>query len=782
MRQIISLLIFLSANCCGQVMAQSFKYDRAGNFKDGMAPVYAGNLLGYIDKTGKEIVPPMYEEDYLPDEFTDGVAVLRKNGLSGAIDKTGKWVVPCEYKRLSNFSEGIAEAEKETGKVGFIDIRGKAITPFQYSILSLLGGVKCVNGMIPVRNQAGKSGYIDKTGKLVVPFNYEEISNFSDGMGKVKTRYNGKVSYVNTRGEIVIPEKYDDGTIFTDGLAFVNLGARAKSIYSGLEGGKWGVIDKTGKEVIQVIYDRIEEAKMGLVVVTNGKYPNEKKGLAGRDGKMILPVEYYDIKILKDRVVANKAFVGPYALFDFTGKQIGDFRWQLFDIFPEFNEGLLRVQEINNNRLGKVGAIDANAVLKIPFQYDVLNLFQDGLASASINKKYGAVDKNGKTVIPFQYDGLGSFSEGWAPVLQNGKYGFISKAGKLMEVSKIAAETNKKTAEAGNYQLKEKMLDFFVVVNGSTPTGNGSENTGGKFGILSKDEKEIIPPKYDWISLDTGMKAFFVQTGVKAFYGANSNTRLEPSAGTRIGILDYNGKQLYPPSLQTYLLMPGKHILVQDAVSGKWGVLNAACKTIIPLSYDQLYKFSDSAVAAKKNGRIGIINLKNEMLVPFEYDSVFVGGNKAPGGYQLRKSGSAIWVDRKGKIMQGGPEPYETNFQTALASARDSKERANALMNFLNPVYTVTDSAGFVKLTKQKIDQVAAIDFYAIHVVAMKNKDVNFIKINKFIMNAFSPEQKAVFGKYSQCIIENFSRTQNNQPELPCPPPGTPQPGQPWKN
>lgn len=762
--------------------AQQFKYDRAGNFSNGLAPVYSGKMMGYIDKTGKEIVPVVYEEDYLPDEFTDGVAVLKKNGLSGAIDKTGKWVVPAEYKRLGNFSEGIAEAEKEVGNVGFIDTRGKAITPFQYSILALLGGVKCVNGMIPVRNQGGKSGYIDKTGKQVVPFNYEEITNFSDGLGKVKTRYNGKVSYVNNRGEIVIPEKYDDGTIFRDGIAFVNIGATARSVYSGLEGGKWGAIDKTGKEVIPVIYDRLEETRNGLTIATQGKYPSERKALIGRDGKILLPAEYNDIKILNGRVVANRVFAGPYALFDYSGKQVGDFAWTFFDIFPDFSDGLIRVQEVKNNRLGKVGAIDANGVLKIPFQYDVLNPFQEGIASAALNKKYGAIDKTGKTVIPFQYDGMGSFSEGWAPVLQNGKYGFINKAGKLMEFSKAPGDDAKAQTQSKAYDVKEKLLDFFVVVNGSTPAATAGENTGGKFGILSASEKEIIPPKYDWVSLDTSVKAFFVQTGVTAFYGPNIRARVQPSANTRIGIVGYDGKQLYPATLSTYLIMPGKHIMIKDAVSAKWGLLNADCKTVIPTTYDQLYRFTESAMAAKKNGKIGVINLKNETLVPFEYDSVFQGGNRAPGGYQLTKQGSTTWVDASGKILEGAPEPYETKFQASFAAAKDSKDRANALMNFLNPLYSTTDSLTFLKLVKQKINQVAAVDFYSIHVVSMKNKDANHAKITKFFMSVFSAEQKIAFNRYSQCIIDNFSRSQNNQPEIPCPPPSTPQPGQPWRN
>ena len=648
-------------NTTAKAQANNFKYDRAGSFKEGMAPVYIGNLLGFIDKTGKEIVPVMYEEDYIPDEFKDGVAIVTKNGLSGLVDKTGKLVVPCEYKKIGEFSEGIAEAYKENGKVGFIDKQGKPITAFEYNILSLFGGVKCVNGMIPVQNNKNKQGYIDKTGKLVVPFQYETVYNFSDGLAMVRTRYNGRVSYINTKGEIVIPEKYENGTLFKDGLAYVNKGAYAKSLYIGLEGGKWGVIDKSGKEIIPTIYDHIYEIKNGLTIVGMGKYPNEKKGLVGRDGKIILPVEYNDIRILKGRLAVNKVRIGPYALFDYTGKQLCDFKWYLFDIFPEITEGLLRVQELKNDILGKAGAIDENGVLKIPMQFDVMTEFNEGLSTVSINKKYGTINKTGKTVIPLQYDGMSSFSEGWAIVYQNKKYGFINKSGKLMEFSKASVSVNvQKPSETGTYQYKEKFFDFFIIINGAVSSGTEVESTGGKFGILSKEEKVIIPPKYDWISIDTAIKVFFVQTGVQVYFSRKS-IRRDTTANLLIGLVDYNGRQVYPPTLSNYIIRPNKHIMVKDAVTGKWGVLNISFKPVVPLNYDLIYDFSDSGIAAKKNGKFGIINLKNEILVPFEYDSVYNGGNKAPGGYHLKKAGNNIWVDAKGKIIQTAPDAAKTN-------------------------------------------------------------------------------------------------------------------------
>lgn len=62
----------------------------------------------------------------------------------------------------------------------------------------------------------------------------------------------------------------------------------------------------------------------------------------------------------------------------------------------------------------------------IPFIYDYLWNFSEGLASVELNGKWGFIDKTGKEVIPFIYDSVWYFSEGLAAVELNGKWGYIS--------------------------------------------------------------------------------------------------------------------------------------------------------------------------------------------------------------------------------------------------------------------------------------------------------------------------------------------------------------------
>jgi len=559
-----------------------FRYDRVGSFNEGLAPVYIGTKLGYIDTTGREVIPLIYEDDFRSDKFANGLALVKLNNLYGLADRAGKLVVPCEYSFIDDFSEGLAAAYKPRGKMGFINTKGEAVVPLQYTILSMLGGVKCVNGLMPVQDSGNKIGFFNKAGKQVVPFLYASVKNFSEGLAVVSREWGGKNGFINTAGQLVIAEKYDNATSFYDGIAGVNIGASMNQYYQ-LSGGKWGLIDKKGKEITAVIYDNVENFKNGLAVVVSGKYPEAKKGVVSRSGKFILPVEYHSVTIFEDRIIASKASLSPYAVFDFNGKQLSDFRWYPEGTFGSMGDGLMVVHEIVNNKIGKRGVADKNGVLKIPFKYDYIGEFSGGFAPVGINNKYGVMDKSGKEIIPLQYEWVGWFRDGWAEIIQQKKASFINPKGQFIGA-----------------------------------TGKPSTN-----------------------------------------------------------------------------ISPGPGVSEEEVSS---------------------------------------------------------------------------------------PAPFESEFQQSLKVATTTSERAKALEGYLNAVYLLVDSARFAKLVKIKIREMAAIDFYAIHEMLMKNKGVNQFKISKFLLSSFTPAQRTMIGKYSNCLIDNFTRRNNNQPEQPCPPANTLQPGQPWKD
>ncbi len=115
-----------------------------------------------------------------------------------------------------------------------------------------------------------------------------------------------------------------------------------------------------------------------------------------------------------------------FAYFDILqNRYITDF---IYDGASNYSDGL---GVVSLNR--KDGAINHNGEIVIPIKYDMLGLFNSGLASVGTKKsgeyKFGFINKSDKIIIPQVYELAGDLSEGLAWVVSNGKYGFIDMQG-----------------------------------------------------------------------------------------------------------------------------------------------------------------------------------------------------------------------------------------------------------------------------------------------------------------------------------------------------------------
>ena len=212
------------------------------SFWEDLARVKSNDKYGYIDKTGKEVIPLKYDD---ADSFQEGLAQVKLNGKCGYIDKTGKEVIPLKYDVVDYFREGLARV-KLNGKYGYVDKTGKEVISLKYDYaLPFREGLAYVVMGGKARNfdwNGGKWGFIDKTGKEIIPLKYDDLCYFSEDLALVKL--NGKYGYIDKTDKVIISLKYDWADSFHEGLAYVRIN------------GKYGYIDKTGKEVIPLKYDR----------------------------------------------------------------------------------------------------------------------------------------------------------------------------------------------------------------------------------------------------------------------------------------------------------------------------------------------------------------------------------------------------------------------------------------------------------------------------------------------------------------------------------------------
>ncbi len=178
-----------------------------------LEPWEKGGKWGFVDSSGTFKVDPQFEK-VLP--FSQGFAAVRKGDKWGFIDKSGTMVIPATFKSAYYFREGVASAETESGDV-LIDAKGKVLAS-GFHFLELVA-----EGRVPVTKE--NWGYLDLQGRIVIPLIYDHASSFSEGLGAV--RKDGKWGYVDRDGKVVIPLKFDDAGSFASGLAPAKIGEQS---------------------------------------------------------------------------------------------------------------------------------------------------------------------------------------------------------------------------------------------------------------------------------------------------------------------------------------------------------------------------------------------------------------------------------------------------------------------------------------------------------------------------------------------------------------------------
>ena len=168
-------------------------------------------------------------------------------------------------------SQEAIPCKDEKGKWGLVDSNGNYITKAKYSdiieskngsFLVAIGG-KIKDGLL----EDEKWGVIDASGNQLLKAEYDEIGDFINGLARL-TKDN-KQGFVNEQWEIVIPTDYNfTGLPNKQGFVWVNSGGKPdKAKYNYLQGGKFGIFDKTGKIIVPVKY-----ASIGLYTELKARY------------------------------------------------------------------------------------------------------------------------------------------------------------------------------------------------------------------------------------------------------------------------------------------------------------------------------------------------------------------------------------------------------------------------------------------------------------------------------------------------------------------------------
>lgn len=236
----------------GKILAQKFVAINGfySNFSNGRAVAQKQFSYGYINKQGKFVIEPIYDEAR---DFSDGMASVKKDGKWGFVDVDGNVKIQLKFNNEPKpFSDGRAFVQGTNLKWGVIDKEGNIIVePIYDEVFPFSSGVAVVSKLDEKWNRTYY--IIDVNGKAVKTFSKAAKSNetislwsgFSEGYAVAMKEY--KKGFIDTKGNITVKCLYRELKPLSSGMAyFEKYDDKTKKLTKGF-------IDKTGKEVINII-------------------------------------------------------------------------------------------------------------------------------------------------------------------------------------------------------------------------------------------------------------------------------------------------------------------------------------------------------------------------------------------------------------------------------------------------------------------------------------------------------------------------------------------------
>lgn len=442
------------------------------------------------------------------------------------------------------------------------------------------------------------------------------LSSFS----QVLTQYtdkSGKIGFINPLNDTVVRAQFDyvQHTYFGHKeLPYCVVGKHKK----------FGILDKTGKLMLDLNYDEISRTwgEDLLAVKSNGKYgifslktkqveirekytyapqfnysvaavhENGKYGLLGANLKTILPPRYDSISpVSKKMILFGQS--GKYGYLNLKGEVI------IPAMYDKIENDRYRMEDRIRVKIGdKWGIIDSKGKKITELIYDEIDAYSSDFAGFYRNGKGGYLDRSGKEVIPAQYDYVDWFTKGIAFVGKRNPadsmmyYGVIQKSGSIVY-----------PFEFDEFEMGYSEEVFLVTKNGKT-------------GAINSEGKMIVPIEYNREDI---MDDFEVDATNYIILRKNGKVKMIDTKGTEILAEIYDKIDYADQSNDTY-------ICVYQGGNKGWFDLHTM-RFVVPVNYSNIEVVGSENgdfVQVKKLDKVGVWNLKTgKEVAPVVFDEAF---------------------------------------------------------------------------------------------------------------------------------------------------------------
>lgn len=588
--------------------------------------------------------------------YTEGMACVLSSGKRGAINKLGELIIPLDYTIIGEFKNGAAlfnlngtyswDGQVIGGKWGIINNKNERITPAIYDQLIR------INEDLFVAKKENKWGVINQNNKKVISFIYDRLELIENELLIAKKGVNWGV--ITSNSKIIVPFKYTSMYAYTLDYLIVKQGETYNK-YGTSFGGKWKLIDKSGKVVLNLNYDEVAAAHDSLLVVRNDDF---RWGYVDLKGNEVTPLKYNNTELFEE--FSPPKFVNGYAIVYYDG------RYGVIDekahevIATEYDE----IKDLGNGIVSfksdeKWGYMTLDGKVLFPAVYDEVYPFcsvrdrvtmeEEFIAKVETNGLLGIVNTHGVELLKPKYSFIDFYCDGVNKILVmlDSKYGMIDAfsgkeiiapiydelqfphevfiVGKLNDQSELFNENGKSIVPLGDYS-------YFSIEDDPISITIYSK-TNEELGVIDGDGKKIVPiTRLNSLNL--------AETRVNDKYGfedASGNEVIPPiynyayvyndgyvievrNENWEKGVIDKTGKLIVPYTYDDVQLLSADLILI--SLNGKKGLLTSFGETIIPLIYDNIFAFTPDYILVSLNGKIGFTNSLGKEIIPLIYDNV----------------------------------------------------------------------------------------------------------------------------------------------------------------
>ena len=581
--------------------------------------------------------------------------IISINNKFGVIDAYGDIIIPCEYDEITGFSGKVEVCSSYLSSN--YDIK-QTLGNMSFEILTLRindrCGLTCNNGerLVPTVYKAielqangyiikeDKYGFIDKDLNVIIPTIYDSLCFNGDIFLAIQSHKKGywdtssQSSYfiLDLNGRIVVNAGiYQSIRIATNGLFWVTVN------------NKYGIIDARGTVLITPQFDKIEEFKNGVAIVSYGEweeweederpytkhvdYINDTWGAVNELGELIVPIKYQKIEIIEENALlkVTSYFDLPKG-YSYNQK---DYNWGLEN--PDqscfFNQ---REHFQYFDKTGKLLLINedgSKCFVERRFDWQ-FGLDQNGYSIVMNDGKFCHADANGKLIV------FVNNKENKIPIALNDKFswGYDSFDNYI-----IVEQDNKKGIIDLNGNSIVPCEFELLSINHFPKTGNiyficGNKDKSPNWIYYSNRYIQQLRNEKGGIIIDNFINLKYLGFNLFAITNREGKVCLYNDSGYRITDLEFEnislfGGEQYNHNTYTTLTKVQNCQYAIAKINGANGVINQYGETVIPFKSNQSIEIVSNRVF-NINGRyyddknsLGSLLNGNFITIPAEYES-----------------------------------------------------------------------------------------------------------------------------------------------------------------